>query len=206
MENLRLIGVAAGPSTSMSPKPTPLFPVADSPARTPEENVKLLGSVSHVCEVKGAYALIHASPTAVVRISQEFGLPVFHSKTGAEYYAVRVAQGLTLVPSKPAPLVLTNPVPARPQSKIGTTLTLEIKDLDYRVTETDVKRKNIDSRRWEVRKLDGSLDKPYVVTFQGPDAAQCSCPDWIYRRRQCKHITGIKAAFGKVEIRHAHAG
>ena len=214
--SVRLIEVGLRTSTVMS-KPSPIFPVVAPSARTAEENVAALSPLAHVCEVKGAYALVHASPVGVARIAQELGLEVFPSKRGGEYYAVKVQAGSNLTLVRPAntvrpvtsetrPLVLTSPV-ARPVSKIGTTLTLEFKGQDYQVKETSCKRR-IDTRRFEVRKLDGSLAEPYVVTFQDSegDACQCGCPDWIYRRRQCKHITGIKAAFGKVEVRHAHAG
>lgn len=207
--SVRLIEVGLRTSTVMS-KPAPIFPVVATSTRSVEENVAALGLLAHVVKTEGAYALVHASPVGVARIAQELGLEVFNSKKGGEYYAVKVAaKGLTLVPSAPvvrpvvAPLVLTNP---RPASRVGTTLQLEIKGQDYQVKETTPKRR-IDARRWEVRKLDGSLSEPYVVTFQDSDGdkCQCGCPDWIYRRRQCKHITGIKAAFGKVEVRHAHA-
>jgi len=186
-------------------KPSPIFVVPpNAPSRSVEENVAFLGTVAHVCEVKGAYALVHSSPAGVVRIT-EFGLPVFHSKRGGEYFAVRIARALSLVPSlvppiqrpAPPPLVLT-PSPGY-VSGIGAVNRLVIRgwqgELEYHVTETRTKRRQ-DNRRWEVRKLDGdpSLD-PYIVTFQD-DSCACSCPSWIYRRQQCKHIRAIRSAFG----------
>jgi hypothetical protein len=210
----------------MDTKTAPLFPVASFPARTPEENVKLLGTVAHVCEVKGSYALVHASPVGVGRIAQELSLEVYPSRQGGEYYAVRVARSANVALVRSAPVVDDCPVPAPevlpqrpvPQapasaprrtvvSKIGSTLQLEFKGQDYQVKETTCKRR-CDVRRWEVRKLDGTLSDPYVVTFQDAhgDSTACSCPDAIYRKRFCKHQAGIKAAFGYKEQGQVLAG
>jgi hypothetical protein len=35
--------------------------------------------------------------------------------------------------------------------------------------------------------------KNYVVTKQGK-TFKCSCPNWIYRQAQCKHIRLVKEA------------
>lgn len=188
----------------MSTKPAPLFPVATLPARTPEENVKLLGTVAHVCEVQGAYALVHASPVGVGRIAQELGLEVFQSKRGGEYYAVRVARGVNLGLVPPAPKPVEEPVqdawkdvrPAKPETKLEPgTVKMEIKGTVYVVRETRPKRR-IDVRRFECRKDMGDVvSEPYVVTFQDAASRQCSCPDWKFRRNQCKHITAMVAHF-----------
>jgi hypothetical protein len=208
--NVRLIGLPSAPSRAMSKQARrPLFPVPPSAVeRSVEENVALLGTVSHVVQVEGQYALVHASPIGLARIGAELQLPVFQAERGVEYFAVRVgARALAPVPAidvsrlAPPPPPSAPRVSVRPTSTVGTSQNLEIKGTDYRVTETAPKRRNIDVRRFEVRKLDGSLDKPYVVSFQDDHghSAQCSCPDWIYRRRNCKHIQGIKAAFGEVQ-------
>lgn len=196
----------------MSQTARPLFPVAVPSSRTPEENVNALSTVCHVCEVKGAYALVHASPMGVARIA-EIGLEVFHSKKGGEYYAVRVARGanLGLVPQAAQPLrpvgrpVDDCPVPApevvpsRPASLEPGVVRLEIKGTEYIVRQTTPKRR-MDVLRYEVRKdLGSTITEPYVVSFQTSNGseAQCSCPDWIYRRHQCKHITGVRNALIK---------
>lgn len=183
----------------------PLFPVpANTNTKSVEENVQSLNTVCHVVEVKAPYALVHASPMGVARIATELGLEVYPSKRGGEYYAVRVAAKSAApvrpVAAVPASIAPVRPAPApqaAPAARDGVTR-LEIKGTDYVVRETPSKRR-IDVRRWEVRKVGDELGKPYVVTFQSHDGcdAQCGCPDWIYRRRQCKHITAIQAAFGK---------
>jgi len=183
---------------SNATSPRPLFPVdPNTPSRTVEQNVALLGGVCHVCEVKGQYALVHASPIGVAKIATDLGLEVFHSKKGGEYFAVKVAKSpsLGLVRPAPAPAVVVKPTaPVDPSvSK------LTIMGNAYIVRETRPKRRNVDVRRWEVRKDGELVAEPYIVTFQDDEGhkAQCSCPDWIYRRHQCKHIKGIQAAFGR---------
>jgi len=158
-----------------------------------------LGSVCHVCEVKGPWMLVHAAPTALAAIVA-MGFSVHPSKKGGDYYAVKAAEAaapvrhLSVAPAPVArPVTQVRPVAPAPQNG-----RLEIKGCDYAVKETNPKRR-MDCRRFEVRKLGDELVKPYVVSFQSDcgSEAQCSCPDWIYRRRQCKHITAIQAAFGR---------
>jgi hypothetical protein len=192
----------------------PLFPVAAPSTRSLDENVKALESVCHVVEVKkspstgSTFALCHVSPYGLAKVT-ELGLASYASQRGPEYVAVLVSKASTgssnqagttsnRATSAPARARTARPATQRAQG----TLRLEIKGTDYNVTETPVKRHNIDVRRWEVRKLDGDLSKPYVVTFQdvSGNACQCGCPDWIYRRRQCKHITAIKAAFQSKQL------
>lgn len=215
--NVRLIGFGPRPSTGMSHQAParPLFAVP-SPAtasRSVDEHVKALGAVCHVVETqKGAsgwtYALVHASPLGVARIAQELNLEVFRSKRGEEYYAVvvaKAAQGSTpqsvvrpvpqapaFVPSAPAAQAPLEPGVAR----------CEIRGSVYRVRQTRTKRQ-IDVLRFEVAKDQGDvITEPYVVSFQDQAgrSGACSCPDWIYRRREkgdCKHIHGIREAFVK---------
>jgi len=205
---LRLIQDRGVPSTGMSPavsKPVPLFPVASPSNRTPEENVKALGPVCHVCEVKAAFALVHATPMGVARIA-ELGMEVFHSKThGPEYYAVRIARaGVALVPAPVnVPVQVRAPVVTRaPASLEPGVVRLEIRGTEYIVRQTRTKR-NIDVLRYEVRKDAGDvITEPYVVSFQDErgKSGACSCPDWIYRRKEkgdCKHIHGVRAALVK---------
>jgi len=162
-----------------------------------EDVVSKLGTVCHVCEVKGPWVLVHASPASVARIVTELRLAVHPSKKGGDYYAVKMAvpapvRHLSIAPAPvAAPVRPVAPAPVAPQNG-----RLEIKGCDYAVKETNPKRRQ-DCRRFEVRKLGDELVKPYVVSFQSDcgSEAQCSCPDWIYRRRQCKHITAIQAAF-----------
>lgn len=188
-----------------SPAPrAPLFPVpANAPVRSCEENVKALEHLCHVVETKDGYALVHATPYGLARIATELGLPVFPSRKGGEYYAVRVgrAQAVQAVPEAPASASrLVAPQASAPVrhtvDPVSGTSRLLIKGQDYIVRETTPKRR-MDVRRWEVRK-DGEVGKPYVVSFQSEDGAECSCscPDWIYRRNQCKHVKGIQAVFG----------
>jgi len=46
-------------------------------------------------------------------------------------------------------------------------------------------------QRWEVPS-DSQPDKKYVVSIRNGEW-QCSCPVWIYRRQECKHIRRMKA-------------
>lgn len=203
---LRLIQNQGGPSRSMDSKPSPIFPVSAPSSRSAEENVKAIEAFAHVVEVKAPYALIHASPTGVARVA-ELGLEVFHSKRGGEYYAVRIAKGanLGLVPPPVARSadILGRPdcpVPARQAALEPGVVRMEIKGQNYVVRETRVKRTNIDVRRFEVRKDSGDvITEPYVVSLQDAEAhsSACSCPDWIYRRRVCKHQAAIIAHFVK---------
>jgi SWIM zinc finger len=199
---LRLIPGARLPSTGMSTKPAPLFPVLVPSSKTPEENVKAIEPLAHVVEVKAPYALVHASPMGVAKIA-ELGLEVFPSKRGGEYYAVRIARGANVALVPPAPVsapVVSAPVasPARRSAQVTPGVThMVLKGADYVARETSPKRR-MDVRRFEVRKDGELVSEPYVVSFQSEDGgeAQCSCPDWIYRRRQCKHIVGCQATFG----------
>lgn len=198
---LRLIPGSARPITGMSNAPRPLFPVPVASSKTPAENVQALSTVAHVCEVKGAYALVHASPLGVAKIASELGLECFHSKKGGEYYAVRVARGanLGLVPQAQAAPQAVPPVQARPvqaPSLEPGVVRLEIRDQTYIVRQTTPKRR-MDVLRFEVRKDNGDIiTEPYVVSFQAADGSegQCSCKDWIYRRHVCKHINGVRNA------------
>jgi hypothetical protein len=185
-------------------KPSPIFPVAAPSSRSAEDNVKAIEALAHVVEVKAPYALVHASPVGVAKIA-ELGLEVFHSKRGGEYYAVRIAKGanLGLVPP-PAREVAPVPPPAmrvQPQvmSAPSGSVRMVLKGADYIARETRVKRTNMDLRRFEVRKDGELVQEPYVVSFQSEDghSAQCSCPDWIYRRRMCKHIVGCQHTFAR---------
>ncbi len=82
------------------------------------------------------------------------------------------------------------------------TARLDIRGTEYVVRQTTPKRR-IDVLRYEVRKDAGDvITEPYVVSFQDAEghSGACSCPDWIYRRKQkgdCKHIHAVRAAFVK---------
>lgn len=172
----------------------PLFQVQPNTTRSVDENVKALSALAHVVEVSAPWALVHAAPIAVARIAQELSLEVFPAKRGGDYYAVRVGQARLAVAPAPSQEPSRRPV----SRALGQPERLLIRGMRYQVKETSAKRRQ-DLRRWEVRKLDGDqIEAPYVVTFQSQDGceAQCGCKDWIYRRRQCKHIQALQAKFG----------
>jgi len=163
-----------------------------------------LGSVCHVVEEKGPWVLVHASPTSLAAILA-LGFSIHPSKKGGDYYALKAANTESANDTAPVRHLSVAPPPAAPVTQVRTVAPapvapqngrLEIKGQDYAVKETRTKR-SMDCRRFEVRKLGDEIAKPYVVSFQSDcgSEAQCSCPDWIYRRRQCKHITAIQAAF-----------
>jgi len=194
--SLRLIGGSPAPSTGMN---------TNAAAPSLEESVAKISAFAHVVEVKAPYALVHASPAGLAKIVAE-GFSVHPSKRGGDYYAIRIAKGANLglvppqvnvAPSAPRPV----PAAARaPQAPVEPGLVrMVLKGADYLARETRVKRTNMDVRRFEVRKDGELVQEPYVVSFQSEDGsqAQCSCPDWIYRRRQCKHIQGCQAVFAR---------
>ena len=191
---LRLIGSQPGPSRVMN-----------APANTLEETVTKLKTLCHVEDVKGPYALVHASPAGLARVVTELGLSVHPSRKGGDWYAVRIAKGanLGLVPppvARSADILgrpdCPVPVPARQAAPVPQGLVrMVLKGADYLARETRVKRTNMDVRRFEVRKDGELVQEPYVVSFQSNGGHQCSCPDWIYRRRECKHIQGCVAVF-----------
>jgi hypothetical protein len=182
----------------------PIFPVpANANTKSAEENLKALETLCHVVEYKAPFALVHASPLAVARISTELSLPVFPSKRTGEYYAVKVAAAqaapapaprLSVVPQAPAaPAPVSAPSDGTTRMNIGGDV--------YIVRETQPKRR-VDARRWEARKLGDEVGKPRVVTFQDAAGTQaaCSCEDWIYRHSKrpdpdCKHCKAFKAAY-----------
>ncbi len=180
----------------------PIFPVApNANTKSADENLKALESLCHVVESQAPFALVHASPLAVARISTELGLEVYHAKRGNEYYAVRVAARSAAPAPAPRLSVVPAPAPVAPPSD-GTTR-MNIGGDVYIVRETQPKRR-IDARRWEARKLGDEVSKPRVVTFQDAAGTQaaCSCEDWIYRHRKrpdpdCKHCKAFKVAYGR---------
>ncbi len=174
---------------------------ATSPAtKSVDENVQTLSTVCHVCEVQAPYALVHASPVALAEIIGKLGFTVSPSQKGGDYYAVRVAAKVALVPQArhlsvaPAPQAVA-PAPA-PQVADGTTR-MNIGGTNYIVRETATKRTQ-DVRRWEVRKVGEEVAAPYVVTFQSHDGSRtaCSCKGGIYHKH-CKHMDACKAAYGR---------
>jgi len=202
---LRLIQGEGGPSTGMNTQnPSPIFPVSSPSTRSPEENVALVGTLAHVVEVKSPYALVHSTPSGVAKMA-EAGLEVFPSKKGGDYYAVRIArQGANLGLVRPVSAQVVPEAPARAPvartvNPVAGSVRMVLKGSDYIARETSVKRRNMDVRRFEVRKDGELVQEPYVVSFQSEDGekAQCSCPDWIYRRRCCKHIQGCQAVFAR---------
>jgi hypothetical protein len=49
-------------------------------------------------------------------------------------------------------------------------------------------------KKWEVR---GSSGKKYIVSHDpSEDIYGCSCPQWIFHRKECKHIELIKRGGG----------
>lgn len=167
----------------------PLFSVLPS-KRSPEENIKALAEFCHVVEVSGPWALVHASPMGVANIAQRLSLEVFPAKRGTDYYAIRVGVARLGVVAQSAE-------PSKRPSPVGQPERVVIRGLRYAVRETRPKRQ-IDVRRFEVRKLEGdAIDAPYVVAFQDPEGrrAACSCPDWKFRRSHCKHIQALQARY-----------
>jgi hypothetical protein len=175
-----------------------------------DQNVQALSTVCHVVEVKAPFALVHATPTALAQIIGQLGLTVSPSKKGGDYYAVQVEAKAPRAPrTARAPLAVAPPPapvaapPAPPAAPSGETFRMEIKGETYVVRETATKR-NMDSRRWEARKLGDEVSAPRVVTFQdnAGTQAQCSCEDWIYRHSKrpdpdCKHCKAFKIAFAR---------
>jgi len=167
------------------------------------KSVSSLESLCHVVETKGEWSLVHAAPASLAEIVA-LGFSIHPSKKGGNYYAVKSATPapsgtkLSVAPPAAKPAPKAKPAPAA-QSALPSRV--EIKGTDYALAETATKRK-MDCRRFEVRKLGDELAKPYVVSFQSHDGhtAQCSCPDWIYRRRQCKHITAVQAVAVKAPV------
>ena len=45
-------------------------------------------------------------------------------------------------------------------------------------------------KQWKVPSSKG--DKEYTITLNDKDEYSCSCPNWIYRRAQCKHIQAVQ--------------
>jgi hypothetical protein len=164
-----------------------LFPVYFPSTRSADENIRAMEPFCHVVEVKGPFALVHASPNGVLKIT-ELGLEVFHAKRGGEYYAVRIGRNAVVIP-------MVRQTPAQ--------TTLLLKGQSYLVEETKPKRRQ-DIRRFEVTKDDGE-SAPYVVSFQSEDGRKCacSCKDWIYRRHQCKHIRGVVETFAALPAARA---
>jgi hypothetical protein len=157
-------------------------------ALSSDTTLTALGTVCHVVEVNGAYALVHASPAGVAGIIG-LGLTVSPSKRGGEYYAVRIAKS---APAPTATVVTAAPVVA---PTTGTASSIRLGGSTYEIVETPTKRK-VDVRRWELSKGDGS--KPYVVTFQDHDgeSTACSCKGGIFHKH-CKHMDGVRAAYGR---------
>jgi len=46
-------------------------------------------------------------------------------------------------------------------------------------------------RKWEVPSFTNP-DKIYTVSLTKNGEYQCSCPQWIFRRKECKHIKMIR--------------
>jgi len=47
------------------------------------------------------------------------------------------------------------------------------------------------SNKWDVRSH-SDPSKFYTVSLTEDGQYECSCPQWIYRRRECKHIQQVK--------------
>jgi len=47
------------------------------------------------------------------------------------------------------------------------------------------------SRQWKVRS-ETNPDTTYTVSLKPDGSWECSCPHWIYRHRECKHIRKVK--------------
>ena len=196
----RLIRIAAGCNPGMN---TAANNQASNVNVSVEETVAKLGTVCHVCEVKGSWALVHASPIGVGRIVAELGLSVHPSKKGGEYFAVKVAAAsarhLSIAPAPvAAPIVVVAPAPVPARSEASGPVRMDIGGTTYSVKETPCKRR-VDVRRWEVRKLGDEIGTPYVVTFQATDGSKtaCSCKGGIFHKH-CKHMDALQAAHGRV--------
>lgn len=46
-------------------------------------------------------------------------------------------------------------------------------------------------RQWTVRSSSNS-NKQYTVSLTHDGEYQCSCPQWIYKRLECKHIRSVR--------------
>ena len=47
------------------------------------------------------------------------------------------------------------------------------------------------SYKWQVRSH-SDPSKHYVVSLRKDGVLECSCPQWIYRRKECKHIQEVR--------------
>jgi len=48
-------------------------------------------------------------------------------------------------------------------------------------------------QKWKVPSS-SNPDKEYTVSLTKEGTYECSCPAWVYHRRECHHIKQIKAA------------
>lgn len=64
---------------------------------------------------------------------------------------------------------------------------------DVRVSNSEAYEK-----QWLIKSFTDP-EKSYKVSLRTDGRYECSCPVWIYRRRECKHIEAIKAAREDVE-------
>lgn len=169
------------------------------------DQVSSIGTVAHVVEVRDLMALVHASPTALAHIIGTLKHTVSPAKRGGDYYVVRLAKAEETAAAPSAPQarpsarlsVAPAPADAAPaQPAMGSETRMNIGGSSYTVRETPTKRSQ-DVRRWEVRKI-GTVDAPYVVTFQAHDGSRtaCSCKGGIYHKN-CKHMDAFRVAFGR---------
>jgi len=49
------------------------------------------------------------------------------------------------------------------------------------------------ANKWNVRSH-SDPSKSYMVSLTDDGQYECSCPQWIYRRKECKHIQQIKGS------------
>ena len=49
------------------------------------------------------------------------------------------------------------------------------------------------ANKWNVRSS-SDPSKSYTVSITDDGQFECSCPQWIYRRKECKHIQQIKGS------------
>jgi hypothetical protein len=53
--------------------------------------------------------------------------------------------------------------------------------------------KTVYVQQWQIQSH-STPNKFYKVSLTENGEYQCSCPVWIFRRKQCKHIEQVKAA------------
>jgi len=75
-----------------------------------------------------------------------------------------------------------------PRDPPAVVVTIEIDDECYRLRKEDAPPLKV----YRLRKLEGPREGATYTVEQFPNGFQrCSCPDWQFRRRACKHIQSL---------------